>query len=65
MHDKHLKDSNSSVLLSNSCVDEKNSGLYIPEGIAYSKSLIAYNPTGEALQTQFLTGWMERSCNEH
>ncbi|EAY2121122.1 hypothetical protein [Salmonella enterica] len=65
MDDKHLKDTNGSVLLSNSCVDDEISVLCIPEGIAYSKSLIAYNPTGEALQTQLLTGWMERSCNEH
>ncbi|EDI4472416.1 hypothetical protein CD575_18030 [Salmonella enterica] len=65
MDDKHVKDTNDSVLLSNSCVNDKKSGLYIPEGITYSKSLIAYNPTDEALQTQFLTGWMERSCNEH
>ncbi|EOM6742160.1 hypothetical protein ACNCNZ_004605 [Escherichia coli] len=65
MDDKHLKDTNGSVLLSNLCVGDGYSGLYIPEGITYSKSLIAYNPTGEALQTQFLTGWMERSCNEH
>lgn len=65
MDDKHLKDTNDSVLLINSRVDDKNSGLYIPEGIAYSKSLIIYNPTGEALQTQSLTGWMERSCNEY
>ncbi len=36
MDDKHLKDTNGSVLLNNSCGDDKNSGLYIPEGIAYS-----------------------------
>ncbi|ECX2386728.1 hypothetical protein AN496_22035 [Salmonella enterica subsp. enterica serovar Newport] len=65
MDDKHVKDTNDSVPLSNSYVNDKSSGLYIPEGIAYSKSLISYNPTGEVLQTQFLTGWMERSCNEH
>lgn len=53
MDDEYLKDSNDAVLLSNSCVDDKGSGLYIPGVIFYSESLITLNPTGEALKTHF------------
>lgn len=65
MDDEILKVSNDFFLLSDSNVDDKDSGMYIPEVIFHSKSLIAYNPTSESLQTKGLTGWMERSCYEH